>query len=117
MSLYERGRAAASQLLRKNRQGEAYYLVQEEQAGANPWDDPIVTSERVSLDVAAVGVTQADTDNRVTMDDIMLSVSLFGHSPKVGNIIELDGVQRQVLRVRPVPAAGRPMLWKIAVKG
>lgn len=117
MSLYQRMNKTASKLLGKYSQGDAFLIVQTEQEGANPWDDPVITNERIPLNITARGAQQRDTDGRVTLDDSHLVVADFGGVLSIGNIIEVDGKERQILRVNRVPDAGQIVCWHVFLKG
>ena len=115
--IYTRSQATASKLMQKFGQGVVEYVVTEEVSGAEPWDPPQQTTSRLPMAATAKGVTQYQTDDLVTISDIEITTAVFDAEPAVGGIVEVDGVQRQVLKVMRIPEAGTVVAWKIYVKG
>lgn len=116
-AFYSRAQNTSSRLLSRFKQGVIEYVVTESAPGANAWDPPIQTESRLPMDATAKGVTAYQADDLVSISDIGITSAVFGAEPKVGGIVEVDGVQRQVLKVRRIPEAGTLVAWKIYVKG
>lgn len=97
-------------------QGVVEYVVTEEAPGAEPWDPPTITEARLPMDADVRGVQSQQSDTLVTMDDLVVTCSVFGAEPVVGGIVEIDGDQHQVLRVERIPSAGTAVAWKLIVR-
>ena len=114
--IYTRSQAMASRLMSRYGQGVVEYVVTEEEPGAEPWDPPTVTEARLPMDATVQGVQSHRADSLVTMDDLVVTCSVFGVEPVVGGIVEIDGDQHQVLRVERIPSAGTVVAWRLFVK-
>jgi len=114
--IYSKFQGTAAKLLKKFNQGVIRYIAQPA-SGANPWDAPTPSSPVLLPGAVASGVSQEFLSEKVTTSDTEVTASVFGATPEVGGVIEIDGVERQVVEVKPVPAAGVVVVWKIFVKG
>jgi len=113
---YSRFQARATKQLTKRKQGVIRYIAPDT-PGANPWDTPAPSSPILLPGATANGVSQEFLSEKVTTSDTEVTASVFGATPEVGGVVEIDGVERQVVEVKPVPAAGVVVVWKIFVKG
>lgn len=114
---YSEMQDVASELMGEFKQGAIQYVVTEEIPGAEPWEPPVQTLTRLPMDAVAFGVTAYQTDEVVTLNDTMIKAAVFAVEPEVGGIVEVDGKQRQILRVKRIPDAGTVVAWEIYVKG
>lgn len=107
----------ASKLLGKFNQGVVEYVQLEQQAGANPYDP--VTSNPVSYPVnaTATGVEVQYINDYVTASDTQLNVAVFDVVPNKDGLIKIDGVEKQIIDIRKIPASGLTVSYKIFVKG
>lgn len=90
--------------------------------GDTPWYAPTPGTPITLEGAVANGVSQKYLSEKVTSSDIQVTASVFGigvvgFTPVIGGVVEIDGVERQVVEVKPVPAAGTVVVWKIFVKG
>lgn len=113
-NFYSKMQGTASKLLKKFNQGEITYtpIV----PPANDWDSP-TEGTPITLDATAGGVSQKYLSNLITTSDIEISAAVFSIEPEMRGKIHIDGVERQIIAIQQLPAAGIPVAWKIWVKG
>lgn len=111
---YQRMQGVSSKLLKQFNQGVIAYtpIV----PPVNDWDSP-TTGTPITLDATAGGVSQKYLSDLITTSDIELSVAVFGTEPTMSGKIHIDGIERQIIAIQQLPAAGIPVAWKIWVKG
>jgi hypothetical protein len=115
--LYTRGRATASRLLNKFKQGTVVYTHPGEPTG--PINAPVpgvpvpYTLNAVSSGVAAKYVMPG----YIEASDIMVTTAVFERAPTLEGTLTIDGVVKQMISIQPVPASGEPLTWRIFVKG
>jgi len=71
----------------------------------------------IPLDATASGVSKEYVDDLVTASDIQVTSAVFGAMPTIQGRISIDGVSREIIRIKQMPAAGNPVAWVIFVKG
>jgi len=111
---YPRMIATASKLLAKFKQGVIEYVPLV--AGATEYD-PMTEGTPIPLDATARGVTSEYVDDLVSASDTMITAAVFGATPTMQGRITIDGVAREIIRIKQIPAAGEPVAWMIFVKG
>lgn len=135
MTVYSRMQKTASRLLKKYAQGNIVYLAPA--AAANPWE-PSTGYTAYPINAVASGVSQKYLNNLITTSDIEITcaVSSAGWEDSMvwldnltwsdegvalefsnSGRISIDGLEKQVLMVRKIPAAGTPVCYKIFAKG
>jgi hypothetical protein len=115
--LYTRGRATASRLLGKFKQGTIIYTHPGEPTG--PINAPVPgTPANYTLNATASGVSaKYIRPGYIEASDTMLVAAVFERAPTLSGTLSIDGVVKQMISIQPVPAAGEPVAWRIFVKG
>lgn len=111
---YGRMTDTASRLLGKFKQGVIQYVPLV--AGATEYD-PMTEGAPITLDAVAMGVQSEYVDDLVSASDIQITSAVFGSFPNMQGRITIDGVAREIIRIKQIPAAGNPITWLIFVKG
>jgi len=111
---YGRMTATTSKLMAKFRQGVIEYVPLV--AGATEYD-PMTEGTPIPLDATASGVSKEYVDDLVSASDIQVTSAVFGATPNMQGRITIDGVSREIIRIKQIPAAGDPVAWMIFVKG
>lgn len=106
--------ATASRLLDRFQQGEVYYVPL--LAGANAWD-PKTAGTPVKIKATVSGVSQKYVNELVSASDLHAILPVFGVVPQIGAALKIDGVEKQIIAVKPSPAAGTVVCWHVFVKG
>lgn len=83
---------------------------------ADEWEDPAVGTP-VVLDATASGPSAEYLTDLITTSDIEITAAVFGQSPTIDGQITIDGVQKEIIAIKQIPAAGTPVVWKIWVEG
>ena len=109
---YTEMQGVASELLKEFQQGVITYTP----TVSNDWEDPVAGTP-ITLDATANGVGKEYLSDLITTSDIEVTSSVFGQDPAIEGKISIDGVAKEVISVRQIPAAGLPVAWKIFVKG
>ena len=84
--------------------------------GANDWD-PKTEGTPIPLDAVAFGVSAKYVSDLISQSDIEVTAAVFSEIPTIDGIISTDGINRQIVKVAQIPAAGTPVIWQIFVKG
>jgi len=111
---YDDMQSVASELLSEFKQGSIVYTPTTP-AGSG-WEDPTDVTP-VPLDAVAKGPSHKYLNDLITTSDIEITASVFGQSPNMSGKISIDGVNKQIIAIKQIPAAGTPVCWKIWVKG
>jgi len=87
-----------------------------------PNPDPLLppTEDATAIDVNAVarGVSTSilTADANLVATDVQIIVAAINYDPAVGDIVELNGAERAVVRVDAIPAAGDPAIYRFFVR-
>lgn len=114
MTIYDRLSTTADRLLTKYAQGVITYTPSGQPV--NEWE-PVTEGTPVPIDATATGVAKQYIDDLVTSSDTMLTIKPFGFAPAINGKITIDGNDRQIIRIKQIPAAGDPIVWQVFVKG
>ena len=114
MSFYDEMQDVATELLQEFKQGTIVYRAPT--AGAQPWEPVTYTDTSVSGGTVS-GVSQHYVTDLVTTSDLHAILPVFGTAPTNTGRLVIDGVERQIIRVMPSPAAGTVVCWHVFVKG
>ena len=117
---YNRMQQTATRLLTKFNQGVIQFIRDgEPEEPANPWEPPVGGEPIVvTLQATAKGVGQEYlSEGFITQSDIHVTAADFGYVPTTTDRVSIDGVERQILMVQQIPAAGVPVSWVLIVKG
>lgn len=111
---YSSKQATASRLLAKFNQGAIIYTPTVQPA--NEWES-VADGTPVTLDAVATGPSKQYLSDLITTSDIEITASVFGSAPEMSGRISIDGVNKQIIAIKQIPASGTPVCWKIWVKG
>lgn len=114
---YTRLRGVADRLLTTHGQGTIDASETTTVAGLTPIDPPTVTTTWELTHGVARGVSQKYIDNvRILTSDLMLIVQASA-DVQVGHMVRIDGVEKNVLQVENIPAAGVAVCKRVIVRG
>lgn len=128
MSIYDRAKATTKRLLDPARLGASAGSItltrKTVTPGANPWDDPTVTTSTQTLRAQAFGVSsQLIGTPALEPDGPIIRASdryVISEVPdggyQAGDVIAIDGQAVTVLRVQNIPAAGVTSAVKFLVR-
>lgn len=111
---YKEMQGIASELLTEFKQGVITYTPSAQPV--NGWE-PVTESTPTPIDATATGVAKQYIDDLITASDTMLTIKPFGQSPAMNGKITIDGNDRQIIKIKQIPAAGEPIVWMVFVKG
>lgn len=111
---YDDMQGVASELLSEFGQGVITYTPIT--PATNDWEDG-TEGTPITLDAIAKGPSHKYLSELITTSDIEITASVFGQAPTMSGIITIDGVKKQTIAIKQIPAAGIPVCWKIWVKG
>lgn len=117
--LYDRFRQTASRLLTRFDQGGTEAVVQAVVANPDPLAPPAVNSTAQPVRAVVRGVSAelvASAPDMALGDLQVLTDALSGYVPVEGAAVLINGHQRAILRVEPVPASGDPVIYKFFVR-
>lgn len=111
---YNKMKATADRLIDRFAQGVTASVIVVTTVPPNSWEDPTVTETRTSIDAVARGVSQQYIDG-VTIIATDLQVISSSAIP-IDARIEIDGVQRAIIRHDKIPAAGVTVAHRYIVR-
>lgn len=114
MTIYDRLSTTADRLLTKYAQGVITYTPSVQPA--NEWE-PVTEGTPISIDATATGVAKQYIDDLIAASDTMLTIKPFGQAPTMSGTITIDDNDRQIIRIKQIPAAGEPIVWMVFIKG
>ena len=129
MTIYDRARATADRLLDPARLGAAAGSVTLSRRtitpGAQPWDDPTVTTSTETLRAQVFGVSSqyvglpaTEPGNGVILaSDLECIMAVPTAGVRLGDTLAVNGVPVAILRVEPIPAAGVVAAYRVIVRG
>lgn len=114
VDFYQDMQNTSSELLEEFKQGVIEYTGTTEPV--NDWEDPI-DSTPITLDAVAKGPAFKYISDLITTSDIEITTAVFSEEPIITGKISIDGVNKEIISIAKIPAAGDPVAWKIFVKG
>lgn len=124
MTIYDDFQDIAGQLLAQPSaggfgQGEVVYIAvtQVDDAG-DPWEVDSESTVETTLSATVRGVPDMLVDGKdvVASDLLVTAAANVAITPKTGDRIRIDGTERRVGKVMPIPPAGTTVVWQIVVK-
>lgn len=119
MAIYDRFRATAARLLTRFDQGGTEAVVQAVVTNPDPLAPPAVNTTVAPVRAVVRGVSAelvASTPDMALGDLVVITDALSGYVPVAGEAVLIDGHQRAILRVEPVPASGAAVIYKFFVR-
>lgn len=117
--IYDRFAALGDRLINKFDMGGTHVSLTFVTDNPDPLEMPDVTNIAERIPAVVFGVTgeMVARDPDLLVSDLRVIVSA-SEAPcmKVGDIIKIDGVDKSILRINPVPAAGVVSIYKLIVR-
>lgn len=115
--IYTELRGTATELLEEFSQGTIRYIHPGEQTGPD-YDPQPGTPAPYTLDATVRGVAQQYIqEGYISASDLQVTASVFDREPTLEGVVEIDGVEKQIIQIDAVPAAGTTIVWRIFCKG
>lgn len=111
---YDNMQGVATELLTEFNQGTMSYNYIT--GGTSPFDGP-ATVTAVPFKGTATGVAFKYRNDLITASDIEITAAVFEPAPLPNGTVTIDGIERQIIGFKAIPAAGAPSVYKIFVKG
>ena len=111
---YEEMQATATEMLTEFNQGAIVFTPMV--AGANEWDAKTLGTP-IPLSATVMGAESKYWNDLITQSDLKVTSAVFSSVPTMDGLITIDGNQKQIIRIDPLPAAGTTVAWQIFVKG
>lgn len=135
-SFYDEMQAVASDMLTEFQQGSMVYRVKS--GVSSPYETPVEND--IPVYGVAKGVSQKYMNDLISASDIEVTVAatktalwddqfvwddtkLWDESgayvidPNISGTFIMDGLERQIIKIQKIPAAGTPVVFKIFIKG
>ena len=119
MAIYDRFRNTAARLLTRFDQGGTEAVVQAVVTNPDPLAPPAVNTIVEPVRAVVRGVSAelvANTPDMALGDLQVITDALSGFVPVERQAVLINGHQRAILRVEPIPAAGDPVAWRFFVR-
>lgn len=116
--LYDRFRATATRLVNRFDQGGTNALVRVLTPNPDPRLPPVVSSDVAAFPAVVRGVSAdiAAMDPNLVATDLQVVTDVVNYTPSVDDVVRINGTDRKVVRVEPIPAAGDPCAWRFYVR-
>lgn len=117
-AFYDRMRATATRLLTRFDQVGSSHLVRVLTPGPTPLDPPVESEQSVSFMAVVRGVSESivSSDPNISATDLQVITDTAMYSPSIGDMVDINGTSRVVLRVDPIPASGDPCAYRFYVR-
>lgn len=119
MTIYDDMRAVAGEVFGEFKQGVVRYVRLTAQPGATPDDpgEPVQTPFPLNATVRPVSTKYVDGSHIVQSDRQIAMPNTGVIEPDMSGFVEIDGSHYKIIEIMPRPAAGRPVLWLLIVRG
>ncbi len=117
-ALVQRGQALATRLLTKEAMGVVVLVSPGAPTGPDYDPQPGAPIERpINAVVLPVGVDRINGTS-ILSGDSFAKCPVFPdlHEPKVGEVVRVDGQDRQIVRVKRTPDAGPVIVWELQLR-
>lgn len=117
--IYDRFAALGDRLVTRFDMGGTSMVVQLVVPDPDPLKPPTVTDSVTDIPAVVFGVTgeMVARDPGLVVTDIRVTVAASNWPGiKVGDMVRLDGIERAVIRIEPVPAVGVVSIYKMIVR-
>lgn len=116
MTLYDDFQTTARDLLTEFKQGVAVLVVRTP-SGGTP-SAPTFTETEVPLTATSSGVPvyMVNGTSILATDLLVLAAVVAGTTPKVGDVIKMDGKRYAIVRYLPIPPKGTTVVWRFVVR-
>ena len=113
--LLDRGRALASRMLKREKQGVIDYI--HTPLTGTIYNPTKGTPVSYPLDAVAKGVEfQYIKEGYISASDVQVTSAVFDVKPTQSGKVSIDGREKQIIAVQQIPAAGVPVAWVIFCK-
>lgn len=116
--LYDRMRATATRLVGQFDQGGTQAVVQVVAPNPDPLLPPVATTETEPFPAVVRGVSAdiAASDPNLVATDLQVITDATHYTPTADDVVRINGTDRKVIRIEPIPAAGDPCAWRFYVR-
>jgi len=116
MSFYDEMQGVATELLDEFNQGTLRYIHPGEPTGP-AYDPQPGLPTAYDVDGVVRGVSQQYVDGSyVLATDQQATISVFGREPTAEGVLEVDGNDRQIVRVDRLPGAGTVVAYRLIIR-
>lgn len=108
----------APRLLAKFNNGGVSVVLRTITPNADPLKQPTVSETSAPVNAVARGVAgqYAANDPNLIASDIIIIVAAIDFVPEVDGMVSVNGEDRRIVRVDPIPAAGMPAAYRFFVR-
>lgn len=116
--IYQRLAQVAYRLLRSFDQEGTETVIETVTQPSNPTLAPLVTRVTAEVPAVAFGVTgdMVNNDPDLVLGDLRVIVAAQDYTPAVSGIVKINGQDRIIRRVEPIPAAGSAIIYRFFVR-
>lgn len=116
MNFYEEMQGVATELLDEFDQGTLRYIHPGAPSG-DPYDPQPGPPTAYDVDGVVRGVSQKYVDGTyILATDQQATISVFGREPTTEGVLEVDGNERQIVRVDRIPGAGTVVAYRLVIR-
>lgn len=115
---YDRLRSVATRLVTKYDQEGTNELIRVVTPNPDPLLPPDVSTDIVAFPAVVRGVSAnlVTADPNIAATDLQVITDVIHYTPSVDDIVRINGADRKVIRVDPIPASGIPCAWRFFVR-
>ena len=109
---YQDMQNTASELMAEFKQGVVTYTPTTD----TDWGAP-TQGTPVSVNATVLGVSAKYISETISASDLEVTMGVISPAPTITGVITIDGLQREIIAIKPIPASGIPSVYKVFVKG
>ena len=113
---YKKLKGTVDRVMSGVKQGVITMEVVTEVAATNPWDIATIDSTPEVVNAIVSGISEQFIDGIVVLKTDLMVTMAVPSEYKAGAVLNIDGKPVTTVKVFPIPAAGDPVLLKIAVR-
>lgn len=117
-ALYDRFRATATRLVGRFDQEGTRQVLRVVVAAPDPLQPPVTVQDYLTFPAVVRGISAniLANDPNLSSTDLQVITDTTVYQPTVGDMVEVNGKARAVLRVDAIPAAGDPCAYRFYVR-
>ena len=115
---YDRMRSVATRLVTKYNQEGTNEIVRVLTPNPDPFLPPTVSTDVVAFPAVVRGVSASlvTADPNLAATDLQVITDVTHYTPSIDDMVQINGSDRKVIRIDPIPAAGVPCAWRFFVR-
>ena len=108
----------AKRLLKRFNNGGATHVAISVSAPVDPLAAPVLTPTYTDIPAVVRGVSASmvTADPNLVISDLQVIVAALDYIPVVGAVVGINSMDKRILRVDAIPAAGLPAVYKFFVR-